>query len=154
MAIPSWVVGDSAEPPVRAVRAHGAARVLGGGSLGVAPGRLSARARQARRKRSTASTRRCSCRSAGRPSFVKTLETCFSHAAQRDLHPLGDGLVGEALGDQLEHLALARGQRLQRPVVAGAREQAGHDLGVERRAAVGDALAARRRSRRRRRRGP
>ena len=52
---------------------------------------------------------------------------------------LGDRVVGAALGHQPEHLALARGQRLQRVLAAAAAEQQRHDLGVERRAAVGDA---------------
>ena len=51
----------------------------------------------------------------------------------------GDGGVGAALGHQPQHLALARGQRLQRVGAAAAAEQQRHDLGIQRRAAVGDA---------------
>ena len=50
-----------------------------------------------------------------------------------------DRAVGAALGDQAQHLALARGEAVERAVGALAREQLGDDLGVERRAAVGDA---------------
>ena len=51
----------------------------------------------------------------------------------------GDRGVGAALGHQPEHLALARGQRLERVLAAAAAEQQRDDLGVERRAAAGDA---------------
>src|SRR5215213_6082918 len=47
------------------------------------------------------------------------------HDAGRDLEPLADALVGAALGDQLEHLALARRQGAQRPVRTVGREQLG-----------------------------
>src|SRR4051812_49848414 len=57
------------------------------------------------------------------------------HDAGRDLEPLADALVGATLGDQLEHLALARRQGAQRPVVTVGREQLGDDVRVERRAA-------------------
>ena len=51
----------------------------------------------------------------------------------------GDRGVGAALGHQPQHLALARGQRLQRVLAAAAAEQQRDDLGIERRAAAGDA---------------
>ena len=52
---------------------------------------------------------------------------------------LGDRRVRAALGHQAEHLALARGQRVERILAAAAAEQQRHDLRVERRAAAGDA---------------
>ena len=46
---------------------------------------------------------------AGRdPELVEDARDVLLHAALGDLQPLGDALVGAALGHQLEHLALAR----------------------------------------------
>src|SRR6185312_8223887 len=52
-----------------------------------------------------------------------------------------DRVVGASLGHQRKHLALARGERVERAVVARASvaDQLGDDLAVERRAAAGDA---------------
>ena len=46
----------------------------------------------------------------GRPSLSKMLETCFSTARSVITSSLRDPLVRAALGHQLEHLALARGE--------------------------------------------
>ena len=56
-------------------------------------------------------------------------------AALAELELAADRLVRAALGDQREHLALARAERRQRAVVDGARQQLGDHLGVERGAA-------------------
>ena len=77
--------------------------------------------------------------SAGRRSFAKMLVTCFSTARSGDHEPLGDRLVRAALGHQLEHLALARRQLLERIVAAAPADELRDDGRVERRAALGDA---------------
>ena len=69
--------------------------------------------------------RRLSSSSAVRPSFAKTAVTCFWTPRCAELESLADRLVGAALGDQLEHLALARAERRQRPVVAACSPAAG-----------------------------
>ena len=93
-----------------------------------------------RRKVSTASTRRWSSSAAARPSLPKMLETCFSTAPSVTTSARGDRRVGAALGHQLQHLALARGQRGQRRGRAPrARHELGDHLGVQRRAAGGHA---------------
>ena len=83
-----------------------AARVLGGGSLGAAR-----------------AAGRCAVRRAGsehgedaavvvlvrrQAELREDVGDVLLHAAPRDAQPLGDRLVRAALGDQLEHLALAR----------------------------------------------
>ena len=97
------------------------------------------RSRRSRRYSSTARMRRLSSSSDARPSLAKTAVTCFWTPRGAELELLADRLVRAALGDQLEHLALARGERRQRTVVARARQQPGDDLRVERGAAGGDA---------------
>ena len=52
---------------------------------------------------------------------------------------LGDALVRAPLGHQFEHLALARGERLERVVAAAPAEHVGDDRRVEHRPAGGDA---------------
>ena len=47
-------------------------------------------------------------RPAARPSLAKTAVTCFCTPRCAELEPLADRLVRAALGEQLEHLALAR----------------------------------------------
>ena len=96
-------------------------------------------AAHARRKASTASTRRWSSGAGGRPSLPKMLVTCFSTARSVTTMLLRDRVVRAALGHQLEHLALARRELLERVVAARAAHELGHHLGVERRAAVGHA---------------
>ena len=59
---------------------------------------------------------------------------------RRDDEHLGDALVRAALGHQLEHLALARRQRVQRVVAAAPAEHVRDDGRVEHRAAGGHAL--------------
>ena len=96
-----------------------------------------------RRKRSTASTRRCSLPVSGSPSLVKIVVTCFCTLRSGDVEAVGDRLVRAALGDQLEHLALARRERAERAVLACAvASRPRDDLRVERRAAVGHAPSA------------
>ncbi len=87
----------------------------------------------------TASTRRCASSPAGRFEL-------HQHAADVPLDgPLGqhqparDAAVGEALGHQREHLALAGAQHRE-PVGRAAAHQRGDDLRIERRAAARDAL--------------
>ena len=60
--------------------------------------------------------------------------------ALAEVEALGDAGVRESLRHQLEHLALALGQLGERAVGARPRDEARDDLGVERRAALGDAL--------------
>ena len=55
---------------------------------------------------------------AGRRSFVKMLVTCFSTARGVTNELLRDRLVRAALGHQLQHLALARGEGVERVVAA------------------------------------
>ena len=87
-------------------------------------GRFAAGARgQARRNASTASTRRWSSPAAGRPSLAKMLATCFWTPRWLIVQAVGDRLVRAALGDEREHLALARGERVERAVVARRREE-------------------------------
>ena len=52
---------------------------------------------------------------------------------------LGDALVGAALGHQLEHLALARGEAVERVVAAAPAEHVRDDGRVEHRPAGRDA---------------
>ena len=59
--------------------------------------------------------------------------------AQRHEHALGDRLVRAPFGHQLEHLALARSQRIQRVVGSPAPEELADDGRVERRSALADA---------------
>src|SRR4051794_36865383 len=52
---------------------------------------------------------------AGREAeLVEDVRDVLLHAAIRDLQPLGDALVGAALGHQLEHLTLTGGDLVQR----------------------------------------
>ncbi len=74
----------------------------------------------------------------GSPSFVKIVETYFSTAREADHEAIGDPLVRQALGHQLEHLALPRRQRAERVVAALLREQGRDDDRIERRAAGAD----------------
>jgi hypothetical protein len=66
------------------------------------------------------------------------LDTYFS-VLPRDSQPTGNRLVERPLGHQLEHLSLARRERLQRAVVAGCGQEPGDDLRIKRRTAVCDA---------------
>jgi hypothetical protein len=61
------------------------------------------------------------------------------HRPLGDLEALGDALVRAPFRHELEHLALAVGERAQRPVLRVARQQPRDDLRVERRAAGDDA---------------
>ena len=79
--------------------------------------------RSARSHLSTASTRRCVAGSSRRPSLPKMLVTCFSTVPvshQASAMPWFD-----LPGHQLEHLALARCQRLERIAVAAPADRAG-----------------------------
>src|SRR3954453_13860679 len=53
------------------------------------------------------------------------------HAALAELELVADRLVRAALGDQAQHLALARAEGGQPSGLAAARQQPGDDLGVE-----------------------
>ena len=90
----------------------------------------------ARRYASTARTRRWSSVLAGNPSFVKML--VLLDRAERHEQALRDRLVRTALGHQLENLALARRQLVERVVSALPPDQLAHDGGVEGRTAVRD----------------
>ena len=59
---------------------------------------------------------------------------------RRQPEPLRDAGVRSSLCHQAEHLALARGEIGQRVLRLGGGDQARDDLGIERRAATGDAL--------------
>ena len=100
--------------------------------------RRRAAAGQARRYASTARSGGCSS-PGGQTELVEDARDVLLHGALGDVQPLADRLVRAALGDQLEHLALARRER----VAAGRRRRAlraaGDDLRVERGAAGGDA---------------
>src|SRR4051812_46701135 len=61
------------------------------------------------------------------------------HGALADGEPFADRLVRAALGDQREHLTLARRQRLQQASLGRIPQQPRHDLGIEGGAAGGDA---------------
>ena len=65
------------------------------------------------------------------------LVTCFSTAAGVTTSMLGDPPVRAALAHQLEHLALARRERVERVLAAPAPEHPRDDVGVERGAALG-----------------
>jgi hypothetical protein len=66
-------------------------------------------------------------------------ETCFSTLRRVIAQLLTDRLIGAAFGDQLEHLTLARSERLQWAVVGRAgSEEARHDQRIQRRAAADD----------------
>ena len=86
----------------------------------------------------TASTRRCSSPSAGRPSV--DAGGVDDDGLLGDVQPAGDGGVAEAFGDEGEHLATPGAQRVERLVVAQAPfHHQLTDLGVEDGAALGDA---------------
>ena len=72
------------------------------------------------------------------PELDEDVRDVLLDRALGDDQRLGDRGVRAALGHQPEHLALARGELVERAVVARA-EQLGDGLGVERRAALGDA---------------
>ncbi len=74
--------------------------------------------------------------SGGGASLVKTFPDVLLHRTVADHQGLGVVDVGAALGNQCQHLPLARGQLVGR-VVATADEQLGHDLCVQHGAATG-----------------
>ena len=107
----------------RAVRAVATPRVRGADHRGArrppaAAERVSRAGSAARRARGGA--RRPRAARASRRSPIRASRTLRSVM----LEPLGDRRVRAALGDQLEHLALARRQRARAVLVARAREQA------------------------------
>ena len=104
----------------------------GGGARGCAGS-----AAQPRRSSSTASTRRFSSAGVGQPELREHARDVLLGAAHADAELLGDRRVRQSLADQLERLALALGEGLERTAVV-LRQQPCHDLGVERRAAGGD----------------
>src|SRR3954464_14336095 len=68
--------------------------------------------------------------------LVEDLAGLGLHRVARGLQALGDGLVGEALGDQPEDLALAPRELGQRSAGPGPRDQALDDLRVDHATAV------------------
>jgi hypothetical protein len=60
------------------------------------------------------------------------------HRGRLDGQPRGDALVRQPFGHQRQHLALTRRERLERIGAPAAAEHPRDDLGVERRAALGD----------------
>ena len=75
----------------------------------------------------------------GQAELAEDARDVLLDRAQRDDELVGDPLVGAALGHQLEHLALARGERGERVVAPVPGEQRRDDDRVDRRAAVRDA---------------
>src|SRR4051794_34726048 len=72
----------------------------------------------------------------GEPELAEDARHVLLDGALGHDHLGGDRVVGAALGHQAEHLALARGELLERVVLAPAAEQPRDHLGVERRAAL------------------
>lgn len=63
--------------------------------------------------------------------------------AQCDEHPVRDRLIRATLGDQLHHLSLARGERIEGIIGTSPSEELAHDVGVERRASFTHAAYSR-----------
>ena len=76
---------------------------------------------------------------AGHAELGEDARDVLLDGVRRDDQRLGDALVRAPLGHQLEHLALARRQLVERIVAAAAAEHVRDDRRVERRAAGGDA---------------
>ena len=74
-----------------------------------------------------------------RSSLEKIEVTCFSTARSVTTSASAIAALERPSAIRPEHLALARGQRLERILAAAAAEQQRDDLGIERRAAAGDA---------------
>ena len=73
---------------------------------------------QARRKLRTARTRRCESGVSSRPSLLEDLRHVRLDGPLGDEEPLGDGLIREALRDEPQDLAFARGELGQRIMAA------------------------------------
>ena len=114
-------------------RRHALARVRGGGAPGVGGAAQPPEVPQDGEDAPVLGAR------VGQPELREDRRHVLLGAAQRDPGPLGDRRVRAALGEELEHLALARGERLQRPVVVAGVEQPRDDVRVERGPAGGDA---------------
>jgi hypothetical protein len=63
----------------------------------------------------------------------------FVHGPDADVQCGGDFLVNASLAQEVEHLALARGELLQRIFVSASRKERGDDDRIDRRTAGGDA---------------
>ncbi len=74
----------------------------------------------------------------GDAELVKDARDVLLDSVRRDDEHLGDALVGPSLGHQLEHLALAWREPVQRVVAALAAEHVRDDGGIEHRAARRD----------------
>ena len=74
---------------------------------------------------------------------MKMLLTCFSTALSLRNSRLGDRGVRAALGHEAQHLALARGEPLERVAAAGTGEDLRDHLGIEGRPALADAADGR-----------
>ena len=108
-----------------------------------------------RRYAATASTRRWSASDARQVELAEDRRHVLLDRALADARArLAIARVGAALGHQLHHVHLARGERGQRVVGAGGHEQLRDRLGVERRAALGHAPDGGDEVGARRRRGP
>ena len=70
--------------------------------------------------------------------MLKIEVTCFSTAGGPTVEAVGDALVGEALGHQPEHFALARREVVERVHPAAAAEHPRDDLRVQRRSSLRD----------------
>ena len=57
---------------------------------------------------------------------------------RREVHPLADRRVGQALGDQSEHVPLALGQLVERAAGTLSRDEARHDRGIDHALALAD----------------
>ena len=88
---------------------------------------------------STASTRRWSSAPPADAELGEDAGDVLLDRVRGDDELLGDALVRAALGHQLEHLALARREAVERVVAAAPAEHVGDDRRVEHRAAGGDA---------------
>ena len=79
-------------------------------------------------------------RSRGQAELVEDAGHVALDGALADVDLAGDAAVGAALGHQRQHLALARGERVERPDLTGPAEHLRDDLRIEHRPAGRDAL--------------
>src|SRR5215210_4815976 len=73
----------------------------------------------------------------GEPQLPEDAGDVLLYGTLRDDEALCDGVVRLSFGHQLEHLALARRQRVERVVAPAAPDETRDDARVERRAALG-----------------
>src|SRR4051794_21542039 len=113
IAVPSReVVGVRRDWPRRAARAVAAARVRGGGPPGAgAPGSPPGSGAKGLQDREHPAVLAARVR---QPELREDRRHVLLRAAERDVEAIGDGLVREPLGDELQHFALARREALER----------------------------------------